>query len=75
MSSPEALQVFPSHARSNQRNKHKGHSGTVDALRAPRGIEPPWTQLFVNHSSNKSLHLGNTAPFGGVILGSNPSGV
>jgi hypothetical protein len=59
MSSPEALQVFPSHARSNQRHKHKGHSGTVDALRAPRGMSPRGH----NYSSNKSLSLGNTAPF------------
>ncbi len=31
--------------------------------------------LFGNNPSNESLSLGNTAPFEGVILGSNPSGV
>ena len=35
----------------------------------------PNPDLFVNYPSNKLLYLGNTAPFGGVILGSNPSGV
>jgi hypothetical protein len=31
--------------------------------------------LFVNYPSKKFGFTGNTAPFGGVILGSNPSGV
>jgi hypothetical protein len=35
----------------------------------------PNLDLFVNYSANKLLYSGNTAPFGGVILGSNPSGV
>ena len=32
-------------------------------------------ELFGNYPSNKLLYAGNIALFGGVILGSNPSGV
>ena len=41
----------------------------------PRECSREIGSLFVNYPSNKLLYSGNTAPFGGVILGSNPSGV
>src|SRR5713101_2114720 len=71
MNSPEAFQILPLHARSNQRKKRNEYCGKLDALRRRGCIQPARTAirqpfvkqiafLKVTHRSFKALVPGSS---------------